>query len=189
MLGLLLQLTDDSSGETMMGETMMGETTVNETVTGVSNNRGSVDSMGNNGGMVSGGGVGDNGGSSVVGLSLIGHISNIAIIVVGMVLDVLDPAVGKVDGVGSGGGVTVTVLAGVEGGAGVVIGHGVVVSVDGGLVSVDGGGLVGGGRGVPVPGGVVSGGHSGEGENDENLKQYNHSFIVDVLENSCHMEF
>ena len=125
MLGLLLQLTDDSSGETMMGET-----TVNETVTGVSNNRGSVDSVGNNGGMVSGGGVGDNGGSSVVGLSLIGHISNIAIIVVGMVLDVLDPAVRKVDRVlainNTG---AIIVLSLLEGSSGVVISNSVCVGV------------------------------------------------------------
>ena len=141
------------------------------------------------GGVVDGGGLVD-GGGIVVGLSGVGNIGNVSTVgISNLVVDGLDPAVGKVDGVGSGGGVTVTVLAGVEGGAGVVIGHGVVVSVDGGLVSVDGGGLVGGGRGVPVPGGVVSGGHSGEGENDEDLKQYIQLFIVDVLENSCHMEF
>jgi len=132
---LLLQLTDDSSGETMMGET-----TVDETVTGVSNNRGgvdsvgnnrgSVDSVGNNGGMVSGGGVGDNGGSSIVGLSLIGHISNIAIIVVGMVLDVLDPAVRKVDRVlainNTG---AIIVLSLLEGSSGVVISNSICVGV------------------------------------------------------------
>jgi len=135
LLGLLLQLTDDSSGETMMGET-----TVDETVTGVSNNRGGVDSVGNNGGsvdsvgndrgMVSGGSMGDNGGSGIVGLSLIGHISNIAIIVVGMVLDVLDPAVRKVDRVlainNTG---AIIVLSLLEGSSGVVISNSVCVGV------------------------------------------------------------
>merc|ERR1719232_2201671 len=112
---------------------MMGETTVDETVTGVSNNRGSVDSVGgvgNNGGMVSGGGVGDNGGSSIVGLSLIGHISNIAIIVVGMVLDMLDPAVRKVDRVlAINNTSTIVVLSLLEGSSGVVISNSVCVGV------------------------------------------------------------
>merc|ERR1719480_189993 len=106
----------------------MGETTVDETVTGVSNNRGSVDSVGNNRGSV--GSVGDNGGSSIVGLSLIGHISNIAIIVVGMVLDVLDPAVRKVDRVlainNTG---AIIVLSLLEGSSGVVISNSVCVGV------------------------------------------------------------
>merc|ERR1719270_1020668 len=54
----------------------------------------SMDSMGNNWGMDS---VSNWGSSSVMWLSLIGDISNITIIVVGVVLDVLDSAVGKVD--------------------------------------------------------------------------------------------
>jgi len=160
---LSLQLTDDGGGETVVGET-----TVDETVTGVSNNRG-VDGVSNNRGVISGGGVGDNGGSSVVGLSLIGHIGNIAVIVVGVVLDVLDPAVGKVDGVlaidNTG---TVVVLSLLEGSSGVVISNSVGVGVGGDLGQVIGnisgmmghGGMVGGGgvhhRGV-VGGGSVDG--------------------------------
>ena len=62
---------------------------------------GGVDSVGNNGGVVGGGGVGNNGGSVVVGLSLVGDIGHVAVIVVGVVGDVLDPAVGKVDRVGA----------------------------------------------------------------------------------------
>jgi len=124
LLGLLLQLTDDG-----VGETVVGETTVDETVTGVSNNRG-VDSVSNNRGVISGGGVGDNGGSSVVGLSLIGHISNIAIIVVGVVLDVLNPAVRKVDRVlainNTG---AIVVLSLLESSSRVVIGNSVGVGV------------------------------------------------------------
>merc|ERR1719346_827645 len=53
-----------------------------------------MDGVGNNWGMDS---VSNWGSSSVMWLSLIGDISNITIIVVGVVLDVLDSAVGKVD--------------------------------------------------------------------------------------------
>jgi len=60
---------------------------------GVGNNWGS---MGNNWGMVSWGSVG-NWGSSIGWGSLIGDISDITIIVISMILDVLDSAIGKVD--------------------------------------------------------------------------------------------
>merc|ERR1712107_124767 len=53
-----------------------------------------MDGMGNNWGMDS---VSNWGSSSVMWLSLIGDISNITIIVVGVVLNMLDSAVGKVD--------------------------------------------------------------------------------------------
>merc|ERR1719511_405243 len=53
-------------------------------------------SMGNNWGMVSWGSVG-NWGSSIGWGSLIGDISDITIIVISMILDVLDSAIGKVD--------------------------------------------------------------------------------------------
>merc|ERR1719346_649105 len=53
-----------------------------------------MDGVGNNWGMDS---VSNWGSSSVMWLSHIGDISNITIIVVGVVLDVLDSAVGKVD--------------------------------------------------------------------------------------------
>jgi len=171
---LLRHLTDNSGGDTVVSQT-----TVDETVTGVGND-GSVDGVGDNGGMdgvshnggvdsmshggvVSRGGMGNNGGSSVVGLSLVGHISNKAIIVVGMVLDVLDPAVGKVDRVlainNTG---TIVVLSLVEGSSGVVIGNGIGVGVGGDLrqvissvSSMGHGGVVSGG-GVDNRG-VVSG--------------------------------
>jgi len=166
LLGLLLQLTDDG-----VGETVVGETTVDETVTGVSNN-GSVDSVSNNGsgvvsrsGVISGGGVGDNGGSSVVGLSLIGHISNIAIIVVGVVLDVLNPAVRKVDRVlainNTG---AIVVLSLLESSSRVVIGNSVGVGVgrDLGQVISHISGVMGH-RGVVGGGGVHHGGMVGGG--------------------------
>merc|ERR1712122_157830 len=53
-----------------------------------------MDGVGNNWGMDS---VSNWGSSSVMWLSLIGDISKITIIVVGVILDVLDSAVGKVD--------------------------------------------------------------------------------------------
>ena len=181
MLGKLRHLTDDGGGDTVVGETTMDETVTgvgnNGSVDGVSNNRG-VDGVGNHGGgvvsrgggVVSRGGVGNNGGSSVVGLSLVGHISNIAIIVVGVVLDVLDPAVGKVDRVlainNTG---TIIVLSLVEGSSGVVIGNSIGVGVGGNLREVissisgmghrgvvSGGGVVD--RGVIGGGGVIDGG-------------------------------
>jgi len=65
---------------------------------GVGNNWGSVDGMGNWGmdGMGNNWGMG-NWGSGISWGSLIGDISDITIIVISMVLDVLDSTVGKVD--------------------------------------------------------------------------------------------
>ena len=60
-------------------------------------------------------------GGGVLGLSRVGHISHIAVVVVGVVVHSLDPAVGKVDRVGAGNNtVTVVVLLLVEGGLGVL---------------------------------------------------------------------
>ena len=87
--------------------------------------------------------------------SLVGHISDISVISVGDVLDVLDPAIGKSHGVSTldiAG--TIGGLLGVEVGLGVVISNGVGVGVGGDLIGVSLG-LVGGG------GGVVSGGSVG----------------------------
>jgi len=63
---------------------------------GVGNNWGSGHGVGNNWGMVSWGSMG-NWGSSIGWGSLIGDISDITIIVISMILDVLDSAIGKVD--------------------------------------------------------------------------------------------
>jgi len=63
---------------------------------GVGNNWGSV---GDNWCMVSWGGMGNNWGSSIGGGSLISDIGNIAIIVIGVIVNMLDSAIGKVDGV------------------------------------------------------------------------------------------
>ena len=67
---------------------------------GMGNNWGSMDGVSNNwGGMGNNWGSMGNWGSSVCWGSLVGDISDITIIVIGMILDVLDSAVGKVDGV------------------------------------------------------------------------------------------
>ena len=90
-------------------------------------------------------------GLGVHGGSLVGHISDISVISVGDVLDVLDPAIGKSHGVSTldiAG--TIGGLLGVEVGLGVVISHGVGEGVGRNLIGV-GLGLVGGG-------GMVSGG-------------------------------
>merc|ERR550534_1912167 len=102
-------------------------------------------------GVVSGGGggvVAGGGGLGVDSGALIGHIGDIAVISVGGVFDVLDPAVGKGNRVSSGDVAgTIGLLLSVEGGLGVVISDGVGEGVGGDLIGV-GLGLVSGGRGV-----------------------------------------
>merc|ERR1719264_674900 len=137
-----------------------------------SHNRGSMVSWSNNGGsMVSWSNLDDGSclvgwgwlvvsrgrgrrirlGLGVHGSSLVSHLSNIAVIAVGGVGHLLDPAVGKSHSVGSldiAG--TVGGLLSVEVGLGVVISHGVGEGVGGDLIRVflglvGGGGLVGSG--------------------------------------------
>ena len=87
-----------------------------------------MDGMGNNWGMDS---MSNWGSSSVMWLSLIGDISNITIIVVGVVLDVLDSAVGKVDRVFSINNTSsVVVLSLLESSTRVVISNSISISVD-----------------------------------------------------------
>merc|ERR1719347_1232392 len=145
----------------------------NNAVGGVSNNRSSVDSVGNDGSVDS---VGNHGGSGdvassrgrgVLGLTSVLNSSNVASDVVGVVGDGLDPAVGKVDGVRSSHGTGAIVGLGLlEVCLGVVIGHGVGVGVGGGLSEV------GGSNGVHHRGGSVLGGGgrgSDHGKGDEGL--------------------
>ena len=69
--------------------------------------------------------------------ALIGHISNIAVISIAGVLDVLDSAIGKSNGVRSGNvGGTIGLLLSVEGGLGVVISNSVGEGVGGDLIGV-----------------------------------------------------
>ena len=72
----------------------------------------------------------------------------------------LDSAVGKVDRVAAAGGVTVSVLTGLELGAGVVISNGVVVGVDGGADGLSRVSAVGWGRGSGGSGGDEGSGKS-----------------------------
>merc|ERR1719507_1406089 len=93
-------------------------------------------------------GRGVGGGGRVLGLSGVGDLGDVAVVVVDMVVDVLDPAVGKSNGVR-----TLTLagaivgLSSVEVGVGVVVSDGVLVGVGGDLIGVhlDRGSVVGGG--------------------------------------------
>ena len=109
----------------------------------VSNNRGGVYSA-----VVDRGGVGNGVGHNslgILGLAVIGHIGDIAIIGGGVVVDMLDPAIGKSDRVGSlSVASTVRGLRGLEVGLGVVISHSIGVGVGGDHIrlSMVGGGVV-----------------------------------------------
>jgi len=124
-----------------MGKSVVGEWSMD----GVSSNNWSVDSMGsnnwsvhsvsNNWGMDSV--VGNGGSSSVVWFSLVGNISDITVIVVGVILDVLDSAVGKVDRVFTiNNTCTIIVLSLLESSTRVVISNSVGVGVWGNLSKV-----------------------------------------------------
>ena len=147
---------DNGDRGSVVGKTVVGKT-------GMSNHWG-VDGVGNNRGV---NGVGNGGSSGIMGLSLIGHISDIAIIVIGVVLDMLDPAIGKSDRVGSlSVASTVRGLRGLEVGLGVVISHSIGVGVGGGLSKV------GGSNGVHHRGVLGGGGGSShKGKGDEGLKR------------------
>ena len=109
-------------------------------------------------------GVGRLGISGIGRLTGVHNIGDVAAVGVSdLVVDGLQTTVGERHGVGAGGGVAVPLLAGVELGA-VVIVHGVVVGVDGGLV-------VGGRGGVAVPGCVIGGGDGGQSKNNEDLRE------------------
>ena len=79
----------------------------------------------------------------ILGLAVIGHIGDIAIVAVGVVVDMLDPAIGKSDRVGSlSVASTVRGLRGLEVGLGVVISHSIGVGVGGDHIRLS---MVGGG--------------------------------------------
>ena len=138
----------------------------------------SVDSMDKGSGVVDsvdgvdGGsrGVSSSRGRGVLGLSGVGHLSNVAGQVVGVVGDGLDPAVGEVDRVRSGYSAGAIVGLGLlEGSLGVVISNSVGVCVGGGLGQVSGrvACSVDHGVGHSVLGGGAGGGR--KGESDEGL--------------------
>ena len=114
----------------------------------------------------------------IVSLALVAHVGHVSAVVVGVVLDVLGPAVGQQDGVGSlHVAAAVSMLAVVEVGAVVVVVDTVLVAVRLGLLLIHGAmvrgrGVVGGGGVVSskaVGGGLAS---QGKGEDDcDNLKK------------------
>ena len=119
-------------------------------------------------------------GRGVLGLSGVGHLSNVAGVVVSVVVDGLDPAVGEVDRVGSLNHTGAIVGLGLaEGSIGVVISDSVGVGVGGGLSQVSGsvaGSVDHGGH--SVLGGGAGGGH--KGKSDEGLKNID----INVLSSS-----
>jgi hypothetical protein len=152
-----------NNGSSVDGMSDRGMDGVGHNGSGVSDNRGGVDGVSNRGIGGSGSGlVAWSGSLGVDSGALIGHISDISVISVGRVGNLLDSAVGKGNGVRSldiAG--TIRGLLGVEVGLGVVISNGVGVAVGGDLIGVSLG-LVGGGRGV-VSGGLDHGGSIGGG--------------------------
>merc|ERR1719320_2235485 len=98
-------------------------------------------------------------GLRVVGNSLIGHISNITVVVVSGVVHGLGPAIRKSNGVRSSDGtIAIRGLSSVEGSLGVVISNTILVGVGLRSLLVLSGGVVGGSRLVGRGRGVVGGG-------------------------------
>ena len=85
-------------------------------------------------------GVGNRCGNNVRedGLAIVGDFGDVSIDVVGVVVDMLDPAIRQTDRVVAlSGGSAIVRLLSVETGSGVVVSHGVLVGVGGDLVGVD----------------------------------------------------
>ena len=85
-------------------------------------------------------GVGNRCGNNVRedGLAIVGDLGDVSIDVVGVVVDMLDPAIRQTDRVVAlSGGSAIVRLLSVETGSGVVVSHGVLVGVGGDLVGVD----------------------------------------------------
>jgi len=133
---------------------------------GMGNNRGSMDSVGNDGGSVDSMGddrgsvhsVGNDGGGvdsvgnrdslRVLGFTGVGNLSDVAINVVGVVVDGLDTAVREVHLVGALNNTGAIVALGLaEGSLGVVVGNPIVVGVGGDLGQITGS-IASNGRGV-----------------------------------------
>ena len=85
-------------------------------------------------------GVGNRCGNNVRedGLAIVGDLGDVSIDVVGVIVDMLDPAIRQTDRVVAlSGGSAIVRLLSVEAGSGVVVSHGVLVGVGGDLVGVD----------------------------------------------------
>jgi len=112
---------------------------LSEKSTSVDSNGSGVDSMShsNGSGVDSMGNSNGGSGNRVGGLSGVGDFSDVAVNVVGVVVDSLDAAVGEVDGVGAGPGSGAVVgLSSGEPGSRVVVGDSVLVGEGGDLVGV-----------------------------------------------------
>ena len=106
-------------GKAERGNTGNSRTTGNKRSSGMSNSRGT-----------------GNRARTIAGHSLVADIGHISAVGVShVVVDVLDPAVGQGHAVGAAGGVAVPLLLLPKVGAAVVVGHGVLVGVDGGLLN------------------------------------------------------
>ena len=163
-------VSDKSVSNQTMSESMSNKTAVHQGsgVHSVDQGSGVVDSVdGADRGSRS---VSSSRGRGVLGLTGVGHLSNVAGQVVGVVGDCLDPAVREVDRVGSGHGAGAIVgLRQLEGSLGVVISNSVGVGVGGGLGQVSGSvaGSVDHWVGHSVLGGGAGGGR--KGKSDEGL--------------------
>ena len=85
-------------------------------------------------------GVGNRCGNNVRedGLAIVGDLGDVSIDVVGVIVDMLDPAIRQTDRVVAlSGGSAIVRLLSVEAGSGVVVSHGVLVGVGGDLVGVN----------------------------------------------------
>jgi len=99
--------------------------------------------------------------------SLVGHIGDITVVVVGGVLNVLGPAIGKSNRVATGNGtVGIGGLGGLELGLGVVISNTVCIGIGGGLLLSVGLGVAVDGLRVGNHGGVVNDGSGVDGVDD-----------------------
>ena len=115
---------------------MANKTTVGDAVANTDHRR-TGNSVGEN---RSSDGVGNRCGNNVreEGLAIVGDLGDVSIDVVGVVVDMLDPAIRQTDRVVAlSGGSAIVRLLSVETGSGVVVGHGVLVGVGGDLVGVD----------------------------------------------------
>ena len=165
-----------SSDESVSGDETVSsnETVSNKAVGGVSNgvsDKSVTDNGVGNSVNKGGSNVSTSRGNGVLGLTGVSHLSNISLKVVGVVVDSLDSAVGKGDGVGASDDTSAVIgLALGEGRLGVVVSHGVLVSVRGRLSQVRGSVASGvdHGAGEVLGGG---GGRSDKGKSNEGLKR------------------
>ena len=158
------------SDETVSNKAVSSDESVGGVSNGVSDKSVTDNGVGNS---VNKGGsnVSTSRGNGVLGLTGVSHLSNISLKVVGVVVDSLDSAVGKGNGVGARDDTGAVIgLALGEGRLGVVVSHGVLVSVRGRLSQVRGSVASGvdHGAGEVLGGG---GGRSDKGKSNEGLKR------------------